>query len=152
MKKFLLLGGIIAVLVSGCSFRKTNMDVPTSTGEYKYNNEGLGFSMVLPSEFQYFQTQRKDKEDYVDIEIFVPTSDREYPQEVEGYGKPVVIRVMDNEAWEKTNQSPENTGFQKLGAKRSKTYGIKFWDNIPDDWLGKWNDDLKKKVIENFKY
>jgi len=52
----------------------------------------------MPSEFIYYQTQRKNTDDYIDLEIFVPTGDKSYYQEIPGYAKPIVIRIFDKDS------------------------------------------------------
>ncbi len=117
----------------------------------EYKNEDMGFLLILPQEFKYFQTQRKDGADFSDLEIFVPTSDREYPQEVPGYAKPVVVRVQAEEAFEKTGGKDENDNMLKVvGSKSGRTYAVKFWNKTPADWQGAWNELMKDDILQGF--
>lgn len=152
MKKLLLIGGMMMILLTGCMTAKNNLDNDAVDGDLKYNNADLGFSLSLPADFVYFQTQRIDKSNYSDIEIFVPTSDKQYAQEVEGYGKPIVVRVMDKDEWEKNSQSPDHTGFEWVGNSLTKSYIVKFWDKTPADWSARWTEDMKKSIIGKFDY
>jgi hypothetical protein len=153
IKKFLVLSLFLAVALSGCLFKKTAMDMPAKDGSYNYENKDLGFSLTLPAEFIYFQTQRIDKEDYVDLEIFVPTSDVNFHQQaVPDYAKPIVIRMYKNKAaWEKLKADQEAAKlYEQLKSKGDKVYAIRYWSEIPNDWQGKWNDEMKKKIVDGF--
>lgn len=141
-------------LVSSCSctnksqkFTKNNVSIPE--GKYYYPNDGLGFSIILPEEFQYFQTQRKDIEYRVDIEFFIPTSDNSYYQEVSGYGKIMTVRVFEREMWEK-DETPDDKTFDVINKTKTKVYAIKFWKSVPSDWQEKWNEDIMNEIISNF--
>jgi len=85
----------------------------------------------------------------------VPTADRNYYQDVPGYGKPAVIRIFNKDSWE---QASRGGIYQKLGENKSwwpggkdKIYTIKFWGEAPLDWQGKWSEEIKKGIIEGFK-
>jgi len=84
----------------------------------------------------------------------VPTADRNYYQDVPGYGKPAVIRIFNKDSWE---QASRGGIYQKLGEKKSwwpgrkdKVYAIKFWDEVPLDWQGKWSEEIKQGIIDGF--
>lgn len=147
-KLFIVFSLFLTLVLSGCFRRvEVNMNEPApETGGYHYKNNDLGFELALPAEFIYYQTQRKTTDDFVDVEFFVPTGDQNYFSEVFGYANPVTIRAFNNYG----NQLENQTEFKKLGEKGKKVYAIKFWEKIPSDWRGKWNDDLKNKVIEGF--
>ncbi|MCX6796739.1 MAG: hypothetical protein NTW06_04570 [Candidatus Falkowbacteria bacterium] len=153
IKKILFISLLPALILGGCTLKKAVMDVPVSDGSYHYQNKDLGFSLVLPADFIYYQTQRTDTTDYVDLEIFVPTSDTGYVQEVPGYAKPIAIRVYKNkEAWEKHFANPtEVKNYQQLGSQGDKVYTIRYWTDIPIDWQGKWNQEMAKKIASGFK-
>lgn len=86
---------------------------------YHYSNNDLGFEMALPTEFEYYQTQRKENPDYIDIEIFVPTSDIGYLQEVPGYAKPIVVRIFESSVWQSMSAGNEDKIiYKKLGEKK----------------------------------
>jgi len=135
---------LLPVVLSGC-FKK---DVPISQvedGSYVYTAKDLGFGLTLPKEFQYFQTQRQNKGDYTDLQIFIPTSDTSYTQIVPGYAEAVTVRVVTNK-----EHKPEN-GFEIIGSTDDKTYYILFWNRIPTDWTDKWTEAMKKQIIDSFK-
>ncbi len=125
------------------------MDELAKDGNYHYQNKDLGFSLVLPPEFIYYQTQRKNTDDFTDIEIFVPTNDTSYPQEVPSYAKPIAIRIFSNDYWNNSNEE-ERGLYQKVGAKGNFVYTIRFWDYPPTDWTDKWSEEMKNKIAENF--
>lgn len=123
-----------------------------AVGTLRYDNKDLGFYFDLPKEFEYFQTQRVEKDTYTDLEIFVPTSDRIYtPQEVPSYGKIIVIRVYQRKAWEALPQdSQDRKTFGYQGIKNDRVYAIKFWDSPPADWESKWNKAMRDMIIKGF--
>ncbi len=152
MKKLILLFTIIILLTSGC-FNKNEevyMDKPAEDGKYHYQNKDLGFSVVLPPEFIYYQTQRKETEDYTDIEFFVPTT-TEYRHEVPGYGKPMVVRIFKKQAWEEVDEDDKTSLYNEIGEKDGKIYTIKFWELAPEDWDEKWTFDMKNEIVDSFK-
>lgn len=151
--KITIVALFLAIMISGCTFpgaKTTNK--PAIQGGYNYKNDDLGFSLVLPKEFEYFQTQRKNQTDYTDLEIFVPTSDIKYPQEVPGYAKPIVIRVYDKKAYDLL---PANDGkiftYPKFKEKNGKVYLIKFWGDVPADWQTKWSGTMQKNILNDIK-
>jgi len=150
-KIFILLFFIL--LLAGCG-RELAMDQLAEDGNFHYRNKNLGFSLVLPPEFLYYQTQRKETADYIDLEFFVPIADTNYHQEVPGYAKPIVIRIFSENSWE---QMGGEGIYQKLGEKKSwwpgkkdKVYTIKFWGEAPLDWQGKWSEEMKQRIIDGF--
>jgi len=149
MKKIILFSVIFIILLSGCG-KKPLMNELAKDGNYHYQNKDLGFSLVLSPEFIYYQTQRKNMDDITDIEIFVPTNDVSYPQEVPSYAKPIVIRIFSNDYW--SNSKEEERGiYQKIGVKGTFVYTIRFWDYAPTDWTDKWTEEMKNEIIKNFK-
>jgi hypothetical protein len=145
---FVLLVGL-AYFESRGSFKSGAKD---SFNGQVYENDGLGFSIVLPAEFKYFQTQRKESTDYTDLEIFVPTSDRDYPQEVPGYAKPLVIRIEGEDSFEKSGGVDENDEKLKIvGSRKGRIYAIKFWSKIPADFQGIWSELMKDDILQGFK-
>ena len=142
---------IIVLALTDCGTGIRNMDELADDGKYHYQNKRLGFAINLPSEFQYYQTQRKNTDYYIDIEFFVPTSDETYPQEVPGYAKSILVRIMSRDAWESVEDNEEYSSiFQKIGDKGDKVYTIVFWDKIPTDWQDKWGEKLKDEIVESF--
>ena len=157
MKKILLpivLGGLIIAL-SGCTLfakkaKEKDMAAPDEKGNYHYENSDLGFKVSLSKEFQYYQVQRKNKEEFVDLEFFLPTSDIKYPQEIQSYGKPMIIRVYTKEGWDKGAKDNFDKSFKKLSETTTKTYLIKFWKEYPDDWKKRWNKSVEEGILKSF--
>lgn len=144
---FLLIGIFLAL-----SYFLNKSASPKEAQGLIYNNEGLGFSLILPKEFETFHTQRKDYPTYSDLEIFAASSDTKTSQDIIGYAKPVVVRIYDKDAWDNiksTDIIKKEYLYQSI--KDNRVYTIKFWSNVPTDWQGKWNEDMKKFIIENFK-
>lgn len=141
-----LIGGVFAILLLiglyWVNRTPKQMDV-VRNGVYSYTNKGLGFALSLPIEFQYFQTQSKKGDGYTDIEIFIPTSDMAYKQEVSGYGKPLVVRVYDKDKYK------AETDFQKKGEKEARVYALKFWTELPKDWREKWTEEINDNVLNS---
>lgn len=117
-------------------------------GRNVYTNEEFDFSVTLPDEFSFYTTQRKEGEDYIDIEFFMPSSDTSFYQQISGYAKPLVVRVVtDPEYAEITGRQ----NFVELGKKGGKVYTMWLWRETPKDWSDKWNDEARKKITESFK-
>jgi len=140
---------ILLFLLSACGNNQQVMDKPAEDGNYYYSNKGLGFSLALPPEFIYYQTQRKETENYVDLEIFVPTTDKTIVHEVPDYVKPIVVRIFSQDYWQTIDKT--DGIFIKMGEAGDKVYTLMFWDEVPNDWLDKWNEELKEKLKNNFK-
>lgn len=151
LKSLSLLAVILAssFLLSGCLNKEVNMDTLSDDGRYHYRNADLRFSLSLPSEFVYYQTQRKEGEGFKEIEFFVPTSDIDYVQEVPSYAKPVALRIYAKDAWQKIS-SEDSQNYNKIGEKGDSVYAIFFWKETPKDWKDKWNDEMKKRIEEGF--
>lgn len=154
MKKYCLFFiFLISVLsLSACSCSKLPaMDQLTEDGIYPYRNDDLGFTINLPAEFKYFQIQRKDASNYIDIEFFIPTTDKDYVQEVPDYAKPIVIRIFQQSDWQGILKGDEdNLLYEKIGEKGDRVFTIQFWQKIPADWADKWNEEMRKKIVDNF--
>lgn len=141
-----------AVVLSGCWKKQVPIDKLSEDKSYHYKNQDLSFELVLPEEFGYYQTQRKEMPDYVDLEVLLPTSDREYPQEAAGYAKPIVVRAFNRDYYNNLSDGDEGkTAFKKLAENNKRVYAIKFWQTWPADWQGKWNNEMKEKIISGFK-
>jgi len=154
MKKFFLFPIILfsVILFSGCSYGGLVTDQLTGSGSYQYQNKDLGFTINLPTEFQYYQTQRKETTEFVDIEFFVPTSDISYLQEVPGYAKSIVVRVFGSDAWNSIKEDEgEKAVYQELGKKDQRVYTIRFWQQVPVDWQDRWSEEMKQRIVESFK-
>jgi len=139
-------------ILTGCG-EKQLMDVPAEDGKYHYNNEMLSFSLTLPKEFEYYQTQRIDvSENNTELEFFVPTSDKEYINaELPSYGKPMVIGVFKESYWNDNSKEKERYNFEKIGQKGDKIYAIRFWKDLPQDWKAKWSINMEKEIKDSFK-
>lgn len=119
---------------------------------YQYENKDLGFSLFLPKQFEYFQTQRADADGLVKLEIFVPTSDREYPQEVPGYAKPLQVIVGDEEGINKLKEDDIEGGkIVVVGSGQGRIYALKFWSAIPKDWSAKWSEAMRDDILKLMK-
>ncbi len=121
------------------------MDELASDGKYHYTNKALGFSVNFPEQFIYYQTQRADTEKYMQVEFFAPTSDRAYPQQIQSYGKFLVVAVYNSNDYE------ENKDHEIFGKKDKKTFVGTFWENAPSDWSEKWSEKTKQEIISSFK-
>lgn len=152
MKKIFVFFAICALLLSGCGPKdRPAMDQEAEDGKFHYQNKDLGFSIVLPGEFKYYQTQRIEDEGFKDIEFFVPTSDLRFGNEVPGYAKPIVVRVFEKNAWENTsNEVGGRVIYEKKGEKKDSVYTIKFWENIPTNWENSWNNEMRTAIFESF--
>ena len=139
----------LAVSLSACGLKEKDMAKPDDSGNYNYSNDSLYFSLVLPKEFQYYQTQRKETSDYAAIEFFVPTSDKKYPQEVPSYAKPVVVKVFKEKAWDEKRDKTKN--MEVLGKGNGQIYTMIFWEKFPADWEAKWSDGTKDSIMKSFK-
>jgi len=143
---------IFSLSLTGCADKKLAMDELAANGTYHYQNKDLGFSLALPQEFQYYQTQRKQSGSAVDLEIFVPTSDRAYSQQITGYAKPITVRIYNNKDWQKLPETDENKKmFSVINEQIDKVYVLKFWQDIPNDWKDKWTEEMKQEIIKSFK-
>ncbi len=150
MKKILIVSFFAIILFSACS-KQPNMDEQADDGKYHYRNNELGFSIDFPEEFVYYQTQRKNYQEYVVMEYFVPTNDVDYPMDVPSYAKPVEVRIFLSENWEEILEGEiSGAEYIKLGEKDGQIYTIKFWERIPSDWTQRWNDELKQEIIDSF--
>ena len=135
----------IVFLVSACG-SQTPMDKQAEDGKYHYKNSGLGFELDLPSSFKKYQSQRKKGEGFTEIQILVPTGDKDKFGKVYGYARPVTIRVYDSPRDDYGN-------FRKITSGKKEVYTINFWqkNQIPDDWKEKWNDQVKNNIRESFR-
>lgn len=141
---------VFSFALTGCGKKTVDMNQLSEDQQYHYENSDLGFSVTLPKEFEYYQTQRKKADTYVDLEIFVPTADTKYAQEVPGYAKPLMFRIYEKDAYNKLDgQDESKTAFQKIGEKNKKVYLIKFWDKVPSDWISKWSDGMKDSISKS---
>lgn len=149
-RKFFFIVIVLTIVLSGCGLispKEPLMDELAEDGKYHYKNKALGFSIVLPSEFEYWQTQRIEAGDYIDIEIFVPTTDRMYSQELVSYAKFLVVRMFHPNAWD--GLADKNI-YQYMGQGNNRVYTLRFWDKIPVDWLEKWTNDMRQGIVDGF--
>ena len=136
--------------LTGCgSAPKPTLDYGTldQEGYYNYQNPELGFTIRLPKEFEYYQTQRWNQTGYTDLEILVPTGDPGYKGSVEGYGTPITVRVYTDKSLYDDVQSKT---YVKAGETNKKLYAVRFWEEIPADWKDKWSEEVQKTILENF--
>lgn len=140
-------------VLAGCGRKAPNnpinMDELSSDGQFHYKNDSLGFSVSLPKEFKYYQTQSKKEQDFQVLEIYVPTSDRTYQQEVSGYGKAIEVRAYPESKW---NKDDFGNNAKDVGKKNGLVYEMILWKNIPKDWEQKWNKDMEKSIFDSFKF
>lgn len=149
MKKVILL--LLGLMVFSACGQAPLMDELSDDGSYHYRNSGLGFVVALPPEFIYYQTQRKNTAEYIDIEFFVPTSDLDYSQTVPSYAQPLTVRVYTAPNWEELLTSlPNQDQFISCGAADDRAYVMRFWETVPVDWSERWNDQLKQRIIDSF--
>jgi len=154
MKKYYIVFVLfIALFLGGCGKNKEPekvlMDELDNTGYYHYTNIELGFGVYLPKEFEYYHVQRKVTNNYTDTEFFVPTSDKNYPQEIQSYAKPIIVRIWDKDVWNNAVENGSDTGFIEKGKHGQKIYTIKFWKNIPIDWQDNWKSEgMKKNILD----
>lgn len=154
-KKILLSIMILSLFFGfGCSRKTTNdnylMDELASDNKYHYSNKDLGFLISFPEQFIYYQTQRKNLDNSVVIEYFVPTNDLEYPQEVPSYGKFLSVMIYDNQVFEEISDE-QKEGFEYFGEKDEKVYLGLFWSRTPSDWQDRWSDSVKEEIKSSFK-
>jgi hypothetical protein len=124
--------------LSGCILNKEIVE------GYEYQNKELGFSFIVPKEFEYYHFQQKRADGLIDLEAFTPTADTSYAQEVSGYAKFVTIRVTDG-------KKDPGEGFKKIGAGKNKAYSIRFWQTLPTDWTDRWSPELQERMEKSFK-
>ena len=129
------------------------MNELAADGQYHYENRDLGFSLVLPKDFAYYQTQRTSNVGYTDLEFFVPTSDAEFSQSIPpSYGKPVVVRIFSSQKDLESQGNITADGNAKIvGEKGGKIYLMIFWVTVPSDWKQIWNEGYRERLINNFK-
>ena len=151
MKKIIFIFLTIALMVGLTACQKQNMDQPAADSNYHYQNKDLGFGLVFPPEFIYYQTQRTNHTDYIDMEYFVPTSDPNYPTPIQSYARPVLLRIYTGANWTADFESlTDKDKYIKVGETKNRTYFLRFWDDIPSDWQSKWNDEMRQFIVNNF--
>lgn len=130
-----------------------NMDELSQDNQYHYRNDDLGFSLNLPDQFKYYQTERTKSADYQEIKFYVPTNDPAYIYEAfPSYAKPIIVRVYQENAYNKLSKEDESKSeFQKIKVKGDKVYLIWFWDRQPKDWQGKWTEEMKEAIQKSLK-
>ena len=142
----------MSILLAGCGAKTPAMDVPAADGHYRYENKDLGFTLSLPAQFEYYQTQRKEAAERTELAIFVPTSDTVYPQEVPGYAKPITVWIFTPAAWAENKDSGEYEGEDLTVIEgRGLTYVVRLWPFWPADWAEKWNEEMRQAILDNFK-
>ena len=154
MKKIIAILCLFLFLTAcGQPVKPEYMDQLASDGNFYYTNEDLEFTVILPPEFIYYQTQRVKTDYYIDIEFFVPTSDTSYPQLVSGYARPLIIRAYSEYGWTQiTDMDAISENYKQVGKNNGNIYLFKFWDRFPDDWKNKWSEEIRKNILENFSF
>ena len=154
-----LLTAVGIVIIAGAAWwllanrHVVNMDELSKDNQYHYRNEDLGFSLNLPEQFQYYQTERTNSADYQEIKFYVPTNDPAYVYEAfPSYAKPIVIRIYQAAAYNKLSKDDENKrDFQTVKTKGDKIYLIWFWDRQPKDWQNKWTEEMREAIKQSVK-
>jgi len=142
---------LLIVILSGCQ-SKVNMDQLDEDSLYHYKNQDFKFSIDLPPEFIYYQTQRIAQKDYTDIEFYIPTSDTGYPTRVPSYGLVVTIRIFNTNEWQQVLENQINgESYEWLSEEANRVYTARFWQKIPSDWQDKWSDEMKQNIKNSFK-
>ena len=155
MKKiFLLLMLVLVFPLAACQKKEeTDMGKVANDGKLHYQNKDLGFSVDFPAVFEYYQVQRVSTDEYIESQFFVPTADVNYPQQIKGYGRYLVVRTYEKNFWEnsKTKQYEEDV-FKNLGEHGGYYYLVSFWKMEPNDWNGKWNMDVEREIEGSFRF
>lgn len=158
MKKALLLSLFISLslVLTGCGKQLLMDQLDTAQNVYHFKSESLGFQVDLPASFQYYQVQMKlgknskgeQTTDYRDMEFFIPARDRAFNDprntEVPGYAKVMIIRTYEKGKY-------QDQGFEKIIEGNDRTYAVKFWTNMPNEWKGVWTSkdaDAIKQTIK----
>jgi hypothetical protein len=147
---FLISFFFLIFLLTGCG-QPVMMDQLNQQGLYPYHNDFFNFNLPLPSAFLYYQTQRVAYTGYTDVDIFVPTSDTNYAEQLPGYALPVIVRVYDKSAFSALSTTTA-ASLVKVGEKGNKVYTLVFWNQIPSDWKNVWTDEMKQQLIKSFKF
>ncbi len=138
----------LVFFLSACGSR-TDMDQLGDDNSYHYKNEDLGFQVSLPESFEYYQTQRKEKEtgteDYSEIIFLVPSSDPDFFEDVSGYARPLTVRVH----YISIGDSYDD--WYLFGEKDRLSYTAKFWEEVPEDWQDIWNEEMKESIKQSLK-
>lgn len=126
---------------------KVDMNQLAEDNLYHYVNKDLGFKIDLPADFIYYQTQRRNIGDKIVLEIFVPTSDNQIPQELPDYGKPITVTLFPISYWDGlADDEDEKMFFTELGRTDEYVYGMRFWSRVPSDWNHIWNEEYAKNL------
>lgn len=162
MKRKILVFSLIFLIIAVSAFalfwfknrpEKILMDELGPDGKYHYQNKDLGFALSLPAEFEYYQAQRRETPASLDLEIFVPTADEHYREAIPpSYGLIVSVKIFSREEWEKITDELEKAALHQVGEKYGRIYALRFWSEAPLDWREKWNEEMKKEIIDSFKF
>lgn len=154
MKKFYFLVLVLTVVLiaSGCAkSKKEMMDEVSEKGYFHYTANDLGFGLYLPREFMYYQAQRKENDNFIDVEFFVPTTDKSASDpNFQDYAKPVTVRIFKQKYWNDSMNGDEKKDYTKLGEKNKKVYTMLFWEKPSSDWSARWTEEMKKGIVEKF--
>ncbi|PLX21011.1 hypothetical protein C0584_04475 [Candidatus Parcubacteria bacterium] len=154
MKKITLITLFLVILtaLSACSKKEETyiMDQLASDGKFHYSNQDLGFSVELPEEFDHYQTQRISYSDNVKVEFYVPTSDQTYIQKIPSYEEFLSVSVYDEDSFNQDDFDLSRENLKTIKGN-SKVYLIKYWEQVPNDWVSKWNSEMRDSIISSIK-
>lgn len=140
---------VLVLVLSACAGdgagKKTSED---NRANLNYQNKSLDFELELPEVIDFYTTQRKENDNFTDIEFFVPTSDTEYSSQVRNYARPLVVRVFQGSNKEDIG---EDNIYKIVGEKGDKIYTLRFWQDLPQDWQEKWSKEIEEGIINSFK-
>lgn len=145
---------LVAFALSACQKKEVkDMSQVSSDGKFHYQNPDLGFSVDFPQVFQYYQVQRVNNDKYTEMQFFVPTADKNYPQQLKDYGRYMVIQIYEKNYWEslKDKKYIEDV-YENLGEHDGRYYLVSFWKMEPSDWSGKWSMDVQREIVSSFKF
>ena len=138
----------VVLVLSSCSWGGDNKKPQERQTNFNYENQSLGFEVELPQTFKHYVTQRDQGEGFVDIEVYIPTSDTDYSSEVRNYARPITIRVFQNTSLEELS---EDSPYEVLAQANNDIYTIRFWENIPQDWQEKWSEETEESIKNSFR-
>lgn len=151
-KILIILLVLVAFSLPACTKKSADnylMDELAPDNKYHYSNKDLGFSLSLPEQFIYYQTQRRNFDGYTIVEFFVPTNDLEYPQEVPSYGKFFSTMIYDKGIYEGMDKI-EKDSYIYFGEKSDKAYLGLFWEEAPSDWQDRWSLEVRDEIENSY--
>lgn len=145
---------ILVLSNTACLAGKTPaMDELAEDGKYHYLNKDLAFKIEFPASFFRYQVQRKNIDEYIELEFYVPTADTGYPQEIQSYAEAVVVRVYESLSWKDYDKKDYiKDVYYDLGEHNGYKYFVRFWDTRPSDWQDQWSQETEKEIINSFAF